>query len=169
MTGKIQSLIHRPMTDAEIDEAIERNKKCKGFRGYWDREKQKFVEGVPPAREVLDTAPYFFTDDIKPFKHPYTGEVCTTRKQLDDNNKASGCIECKEAIPKPQKDYKKIEAAYEASIEKAVAAIDNGMAPLSEKARELCKRQDELLEAAIPGLDAKNCLGRKKHGKRKRY
>lgn len=135
------------------------------FHGYWDKDLMKFVEGDPPARETYGEAPLFISDEIKPFRHPATGQVVSSKSELNRINKATGCIETAPGEKVAQKK-RRDGVDWDQAMQKAIHQIDNGMAPLDERTREMCKQQNELVSKAL-GFDAFNVAGRK-NGSRKR-
>jgi hypothetical protein len=142
----------------------------KGFVGYWDEEAQEFKEGYPPPRvQPFGQAPMYFSDVMEEQRHPKTGEPVTSRSRWQAIDKATGCITTgpnESPSIKRKRDPKAEDAEMIHRIKKAAAMIDAGTAPLSERTRERCKQQNELISNTL-GMDAANVLGRK-NGRRKR-
>jgi hypothetical protein len=136
----------------------------KGFSGYWDAETQSFKEGYPPPRvQPLGQAPMYFSDVMEAQRHPKTGEVVESRSRWQAIDKATGCVTTgvnESPSIKRRKNQREEDARWIHDIKKAAAMIDAGTAPLSERTREMCKRQNELVSSTT-GLDASNVLGRK--------
>lgn len=172
MTEKIQT---RPFQFGNEKEATwpPRFPTCKGgFSGYWDKEKQVFVEGHPPVHQTFDSAPAIITDTIQEYYHPKAGIWVDSKSRLNDIDKALGTIttdKIQPADPTWRKDQERIRKkdAHDA-LHKAVAQIDAGTALLSEETRALCDIQNGIVSNAL-GMDAYNAVGRKKNAKGKRY
>lgn len=145
----------------------------KGFKGYWDREKKKFVEGSPPRREVFDQAPAIIQDTMDPYYHPKACVMVDSKSKLRDIDNACGTIttdKIQPANPSAQNERKRqLKKDRHEALHKAVAQIDAGTAPMSEQTRELCKKQNEIVANALPGLDPFNAAGRKNNARGKRY
>lgn len=142
-------------------------------RFYWDKEKQKFCEGTPPRHPVYDRAPNIITDTIDEYYHPGACTFVDSKSRLRDMDKACGTITTDKKIPpnKQAKIDRERELAKDRhdALHKAVAQIDAGTAPMTEETRELCKRQNEIVASAMPGLDPFNAVGRRNNKRGKRY
>lgn len=147
--------------------------KGQGFQGYWDIETQSFKEGRPPNRNhKFGDAPMYISDEMPETRHPKTGEMVSSRSKWNQIDKATGCFttgskEDSGAIKK-KKNIEAEDRDMLNRIDRAVAMIDDGTAPLSEKTRELCKQENERLSSTL-GFDAGNVLGRNKNARTKRY
>lgn len=132
-----------------------------------DKETGKLKKGYAPREEKLGEAPLVFFDDIKPTRHPYTGNVITTKKAWDQENAASGCIECKEPIEPKKTDMKKLKADYDQALERAIWQCDNGegLGSRDPAAGKYFEIADKAVSEKL-GFDASNVLGRKKKRKR---
>ena len=172
MTEKIQTRIFQYGNEKESDWPP-KFPTVKGFHGYFDREKQEFVEGSPPVRKVFDKAPVVIADTIDPYYHPKACITVDSRSKLRDIDNACGTIttdKLQPPNPSRQSELKaKIKKDRHEALHKAVAQIDAGTAPMSEETRELCKKQNEIVANALPGLDPFNAAGRKSNVKGKRY
>lgn len=59
-------------------------KKAKGVLGYWDKEKQKFVEGRPPnPNNQFGIAPIAIFDSMPPTYHEAACQMVESRKEWD--------------------------------------------------------------------------------------
>lgn len=132
---------------------------------YWDKETQKFIEGYPPdPNPKFGVAPMFFSDEMPRMRHPKTGEVIDSRSRWRRVDKANGCITTsptEKINRRPRKDYRQKSDEMMAAINKTIAQIDSGTAPMSEETRERCRQQNDLMSSAL-NFDAHNVLGRKK-------
>ena len=143
-------------------------------RYHWDPETKTFKPGSKPTGiKQYAKAPYVISDTInQPFRHAASGELIESRSQLKATDKACGTITSGEPLPpapnRRAERKKLIDADRKAAQLKAVAAIDNGTAPLTEETRALCERQNEILSNAL-NFDAFNVAGRKSNGKGKRF
>jgi hypothetical protein len=140
-------------------------------RYYWDKEKQAFAEGIPPnPNPVLDKAPYYISDDMEPYYHPHVQRYISSKSQLKMIDKASGTITTDQLLPADPsievKRQKEINEDRRAAIQRAIWAVDNNEAPLSEAVKERCKEENQRL-GSILGMDLFNVAGRK-NGKRSR-
>jgi len=145
----------------------------KGGRYYRDKETGEFKEGNPPPRErKYGEAPIFISDTIKPYYHPAAEKWTDSRSELNNLDKATGCIttdKIQPADPSRQKEAKaKRDKDRKEALLKSVAQIDAGCAPMTEETRAKCERQNEIVSAAL-NFDAFNVVGRKKNDKGKRY
>lgn len=143
-------------------------------RYHWDPETKTFKPGSKPTNiKKYSKAPMVLNDSIEPFKHPRSGELITSKSQLKKVDKACGTVTTRERPPPAPQDLReklKKERAKDrrASLEKAVAAIDNGMAPLSEETRAICAEENERISQKL-GFDAFNIVGRKNDKRGKRF
>lgn len=110
MTEKIHSKIHNYGNENESSWPPRFPKKsAAGFRGYWDSDKKKFIEGSPPPREVYDTAPMVMFDSMEPRYHEGECKTVESRKEWERLNKQHNMISfssMEEAKPKEDKFYK---------------------------------------------------------------
>lgn len=130
-------------------------------------------EGPPPRPEVHDRAPYVIQDSIEPYYHPGICRVVDTRSGLRDADNACGTITTDKLIPGNKnatlQRQKELKEDRTKALHKAVADVDSGNAPLSEETRAICKQQNEILAAALPGLDPWNAAGHRSDKRGKRY
>lgn len=143
-------------------------------RYYWDETEKKMKPGYPPVKhEKIGQAPLVFMDDIEPYYHPKAQRIVTTRKELAHADRSTGTFTTdKEQIPDFKYAEKKRNEALRADVhqatQRAIAAIDSGMAPLSEQTKEICKAENERVSKAL-GFDAFNFAGRKNDSRGKKY
>lgn len=144
-----------------------------GGRYYWDKESQTFKEGNPPnPNPKLDQAPYYISDAMTPYLHPYTMQVVDSKSQLAKIDEKYGLITTdKKLDPNPawqaQQERERANDRREAML-KAVAQVDAGTAPLSEETRALCEQRNDAISKAL-NFDAFNAVGRISNAKGKRY
>lgn len=140
---------------------------------YWDSETQTFKKGYPPVKyKTYGKAPYVIQDSIEPYYHPAGEAVVDSRAKLREMDKVCGTITTdKRLAPDPSRQRRQREERRKdgrESLDKAVALIDSGNAPLTEETRALCERQNEIVSKAL-NFDAFNVAGRKSNGKGKKY
>ena len=141
----------------------------KGFLGYWHKEQQKFVEGYRPQPEKLGDAPVFLSDSMPPQFHTGIGKMVDSRSEWKNIDKENGWITLgkdEQIKPKAKKSLKERQAEMAERTARAINDVKYGNAPLSERTREMCRRRDEQISSAL-GMDAVNCLGIKKDGKKR--
>lgn len=146
---------------------------AQGFVGYWDSESMTFKEGYPPRKNLsFGKAPYVIPDTIEPYRHPATGQTIESRAALRATDKACGTITTdKKLDPDPSWQKSRWDAIHKdrkEAMHKAVSAIDNGTAPLTEETRALCAQDNERMSKAL-GMDCFNVAGRKKDERGKRF
>lgn len=140
---------------------------------YFDKVKQKMVEGYPPCPNVrYGEAPFVITDTIDPYRHPATGTWVESKKALRDIDRACGTITTDKRIA-PESSWareneKRRKQDLHKSMHAAVAKIDAGTVEMSEETREKCRLQNEIASAAL-GFDAFNVAGRKNDKRGKKY
>ncbi len=139
---------------------------------YWFCKKRMklidYAEESPPQEPRYGKGPMIRMDQMtNPYRHPMTGRIVDTWSALEAENRKSNCssLGAGEKVPKKSKDTKAIDKDWDHAIDRAIWAIDNGEAPLSEKTRELCRQHDETLGNTL-GFDAANITGSKR-GKKK--
>lgn len=143
-------------------------------RYHWDAETKTFKPGSKPTNiKKYSKAPMVLNDTIEPFRHPVNGKLITSKSQLKKVDEACGTVTTRERPPPaPQDLRKRLKEARakerRAALDKAVAAIDNGMAPLSEETRALCAQENERISQKL-GFDAFNVAGRKNDKRGKRF
>ena len=138
---------------------------------YWDKKEGCLKEGYPPPAVEFPRygeAPLYISDEMRPCRHPMTGQVIESRKAWAQTNKATGCIDCSEPIHKKERSKEEKDKDWMQAMEKAIAQVDSGTAPLSEAQREACKRHNEAVSKEY-GIDANNILGRKNTSGKKRH
>jgi len=140
---------------------------------YWDKEIKKWSETPPPPQfPIYGQAPAIVTDTIEPYKHPATGQWTDSRSALRDMDRATGTITTDKKIAPDGSKQKDLEKQRRKDIReamhKAVAAIDNGTAPLTEEVRAKCEQQNEIISKAL-NMDAFNVAGRKQNAKGKKF
>lgn len=174
MTNKIQTRPFQYGNEKESDWPPEMPE-GRGFHGYWDSELGKFVEGTPPRRvKKYGDAPMYISDVMPETKHPGTGEIVDSRSRWNRIDKANGWVTTGSmsdtGVTKKRYDPLSPEndKEYIDRIDRAVNMIDEGTAPLSEKAREQARQTDEILSSTL-GFDAGNVLGRKKNARTRKY
>lgn len=139
-----------------------------------DKSTGELTEGYPKSNiQVFGKAPFVIQDSIEPYYHPAACKVVESRSALKHMDQACGTITTDKLIKtdaagaKRRRDKERAKDVHE-SLQKAVAQIDNGTAPLSEETRALCERQNEIITSNT-GIDAFNALGRKTNTKGRRY
>lgn len=145
----------------------------RGFAGYWDPEKKKFVEGRPPRPKTFGKAPNIIPDTLPgTFYHNGVCRETNSRSEINKWDKESGCITTGSKQPPDPSEYNRRIAERrkdgKESLLKAVAAIDSGNAPLTEKQRHECDIRNEVVSNAL-NFDAYNVVGRKDNAKGKRF
>lgn len=146
---------------------------CKSGRYHWDAETKTFKKGSKPSNiKKYAKAPMVIGDSIEAFRHPTSGEIIDSKSKLRDTDRACGTVTTRERPPPPpdrQGELKKERAKErKAAMHKAIAAIDNGMAPLTEETKAICAQENERISQTL-GFDAFNVAGRKKDGRGKRF
>lgn len=145
----------------------------KGGHWYWDKEQGKLIEGYPPATQKFDKAPFVIGDTIEKYYHPGTQRVTESRSELKQFDQACGTITTDKMQPASSSRQKAVMEGLKKdrreALFKSVAQVDNGTAPLSEETRQMCERQNEILAAALPGLDPFNAIGKVTNDKGRRY
>lgn len=140
-----------------------------------DEETGKAVEGYPPRKtNYFGQAPMVMFDDIKPYRHPATGQVITSLKALKETDKACGTVTVgkMDDFPadtnRPKRLRQEIREDRRRARQRAIADIDNGNAPLTEEQKAKCVEQNEILSKAL-NFDAFNVAGRKDDERGKRF
>lgn len=140
---------------------------------YLDKDTLELKEGFPPPRyDHFSDGPFIIQDTIEPYRHPMTGQVIESRKQLAETDKATGCITTdKYQAPDPswaRAEAKKRHDSWQRDLKKAVEMIDSGNHGLSEQKRQVCEDQNDRLSKAL-NFDAYNVAGKKNDKRGKRY
>lgn len=144
-----------------------------GGTGSYYMKDGKLVEGVPPPREVYDTAPVVIGDSIKRYYHPKMCRYTESRSELRCFDDACGTITTDKMIPadpsnQRRKDKERRKDLHEA-MQKAVAQLESGTAPLTDDQKALCTLENERLAQKYPNLDPFNCVGKKNDKRGKKY
>lgn len=140
---------------------------------HWDPIKKKMVEGYPPRKEpVFGKAPMVIQDSMDAERHPMTGETVDSRARWRRIDRENGLVTTDRHEPASDAPIRKRDAEIRKdrsrALRKAVAAIDNNMAPINEETRVLCERQNEIVSKAL-NFDAFNVVGRKKNARGKKH
>lgn len=135
---------------------------------YWDKEKRKFIEGYPPSKNhKFGEAPYVIQDTMDKQYHPAACKWTDSRQDWEDMDKACGTFTSgKKQPPDPtwhNEQKKKRHKDIREAMQKSIAQLDSGTAPLTEETREMCKRQNEILASA--GFKPYNVAGKKNNKK----
>ena len=139
---------------------------------YFDEETKQIKEGFPPSKiDHFGDAPYIIGDEIRPYYHPGVCRVIESRSELRMADSVCGTIttdkkqEPNANFTKYQKEARKRDGKR--ALEKAVAMIDSGTAPLTEEVRAFCDRENERI-AKTTKLNPYNIAGKKndKRGKK---
>jgi len=116
------------------------------FFGYWDHEKQKFVEGLPGKRQKTDEAPFIQTDEIPPTESMATAdrEIFTSKRKLFDHYKAHGyeCTGGDHLGRTPPKPKKSTPRELKEMAEKAYYDIKYDKIPIDERSKEICRNEE---------------------------
>ncbi len=145
-----------------------------GERGFfwYDREKGEITQEPPKRPEKYGQAPIVIQDSLRdPYYHPGACKWTESRSELHKLDDTTGCITTDKLQPADptqakQRAYKKKLDAKEALL-RAVAAVDNGTAPISEETQALCDAENERITKTL-GIDAFNIVGKKNNAKSKR-
>lgn len=145
----------------------------RGFNGYWDSTKKKFVKGQPPRPKTYGKAPAVIPDTLSDkFYHNGKCRETNSRSEINKWDQETGCITTGGHVPPDPTEYNRRKAARRKdsreALNKAVAAIDSGNAPLTEKQRFECELRNEVVSSAL-NMDAHNIVGRKDNAKGKRF
>jgi hypothetical protein len=112
----------------------------------WDAKKKKLVQRVSKRREQAApaTAPAFHSDEMAPIE--FNGKVFTSRSRYAAEAKAMGyeLTGGEKTTTAPTKRDR--EAEIKETLDRAYYMVRDGNAPLSERERERCKKQNELLK-----------------------
>lgn len=141
---------------------------------YWDSDTKEFKEGRPPLKiKRYGQAPFVITDTIEPYYHPGVCKTTSSRKELQEFDRATGTITTDKMIPANPSRFKENKRRRHedviASTRKAIADLDNGTAKLTEEQRAACQLRNETIAAAIPDFDPFNAAGRISNEKGRRY
>ncbi len=144
-----------------------------GERGVFHVKDGKCKRGYPESKVVkYGEAPMYISDDTEPYYHPVAKQWTNSKSALRQMDKATGTIttdKVQQGDKSVDKElYLKRKADIRESIQKAVAAIDSGNAPLTEEQRALCAATNERI-SNVAGIDAFNAMGRISDARGKRY
>lgn len=118
--------------------------------------------GLPVYRQMSLT--YFKQDSMEAYRHPATGLWVDSKSGLRNMDEASGTITTDRRLAPSNarqiENKKKRKVENLAELEKIVAQIDSGNAPLTPELKERCKLENERITKAS-GFDAFNVAGRK--------
>jgi len=145
-----------------------------GSRGcFWYDTEAKCMTQEPPARPIsYGCAPAIIQDTLKTaYYHPGACKWTESRSELNALDQKTGTITTDKKIPpsptqKRQRDYERLQDIKEAQ-QKAIAAIDNGSAKISEETQAICDEENERITKAT-GVDAFNIAGKKRNDKSRR-
>ena len=139
---------------------------------YIDENTLELKEGYPPLKiKVYGKAPIYLSDEMRPTRHPATGQVIESRKKWAETDKITGCLTLgKREPPKDRREERRQALAKDRreAMLKSVAQIDAGNAPLNEEQRALCKIQNDIVSDAL-NFNAHDVVGRKNSESGKRY
>ncbi len=120
--------------------------KAIGRRGTWrwNKETEQFEEVIKKAVQV--NAPAVITDEIPPtLSMTGTDNVYTSKARLRAEYKAMGFVETGgEILPMAQPDREKRRREIRETVEKALNDNKYGMAPISEREREIVKEEERV-------------------------
>lgn len=120
--------------------------KATGRRGMWrwNKESGQFEEVIKKA--VVVNAPAVITDEIPPtLSMTGTDNVFTSKARLRAEYKAMGFVETGgEILPMAQPDREKRRREIRETVEKALNDNKYGMAPISEREREIVKEEERV-------------------------
>lgn len=113
------------------------------IRGKWKQD-QTTGELIPYVEEKKVHAFHIKNDEMPPTVHPVTGEVFTSKKKFRAATKATGYEEIgdQRRQTKPR-EHLDTEENIRADVEKAWYLARDNMAPITEKEKELCRREEE--------------------------
>lgn len=141
---------------------------------YFDEESKQMREGFPPSKiDHFGDAPYVIGDTINAYRHPSTGVTVESRSALREMDKICGTIttdkrqEPNANFTRYQKEARKRDGKQ--ALEKAVAMVDSGTAPITEEMRASCDRENERIFKTTK-LNPYNVAGKKndRRGKNRR-
>lgn len=117
---------------------------------YWINPSSGEFEPFHRYKSDVD-APSVITDEIDATIHNGTGKVFTSKRKMDSASKEAGLItRSASELPninfRSQRKHMSDEGKIRETAERAWHAVDNGMAPLTEKERYLCKQENERLK-----------------------
>lgn len=144
--------------------------------GVWHIDPEKGVQkGYPPRRtNKFGQAPMYISDEIKPYRHPRTGKVVTSKSALMRMDRDVGTIttHVAEGLDPDATSYKEdqyqIKRDRSETLRKAVELVDSGNAPLSEETKAKCALMNENLSKAL-NFDAFNVAGNKNDERGKQF
>lgn len=117
-----------------------------GRRGMWrwNKETEQFEE--IKKKSVVVNAPAVITDEIPPtLSMTGTDNVFTSKARLRAEYKAMGFVETGgEILPMAQPDREKRRREIRETVEKALNDNKYGMAPISEREREIVKEEERV-------------------------
>lgn len=97
--------------------------------------------GDPKPSEV--EAPFVVTDEISATRNHADGKLYTSKAKFRDAVKSSGYVATEGVFNTASKRKETSEREYADALEQARNLVKNGMAPLSELDKEICKRQNQ--------------------------
>lgn len=120
--------------------------KAIGRRGIWrwNKETEQFEE--VKKKIVIVNAPAVITDEIPPtLSMTGTDNIYTSKSRLRAEYKAMGFVETGgEILPMAQPDREKRRREIRESVEKAINDNKYGMAPISEREKEIVKEEERV-------------------------